>query len=238
MGEESRKYALFALVALLVGGTVLRRALGIEWSAESVQQTIDGFGLWAPLLFIALLSLRFLILIPKVLLLAAGGVLFGALAGALYGAIGLTAAALVKYGIVQWAGPGALLAGMPRAYMPLVDLGRSRVGVGVVGAASAYPVGPTGLVQIGAAIAGMSILAFALAVAGGSLVRAALLSTFGASIVAGGMVGISLLLLAVAALPLLHPRVRRWLREQSRPHAEEAPPGDEDAPQESASHSV
>lgn len=195
----SRKYILLALALLLAGGTALRRALGIEWSAESVQQTIQGFGLWAPLLFIALLSLRFLILIPKLLLLTAGGVLFGALAGSLYGAIGLTVAALIKYGIVQWAGPGALLAGMPRVYMPLVDLGRSRVGI--------------------------------VAVACGSLVRAALLSTLGASFVEGGLLGISVLLLAVLALPLAHPRARRWLREQSRPPAE-------GAAQNSASQSV
>ncbi|MEE9280072.1 MAG: VTT domain-containing protein [Myxococcota bacterium] len=215
---RSRRPVLLALVIVLVAGAFLRRSLGIEWDAESLQRTIAGFGLWAPLLFVALIGLQFLALIPKLILLPAGGILFGAFAGSIYGAIGLLLGALIKYGIVQWAGPRSLLAGIPRAYLPLVDLGRSNVGTGVVAAASAYPVGPTGLVQIGAAIAGMSLGAFVLAVAAGSLLRASLLATLGTALVEGGrLVPVSLLLLAAALLPLAHPRVRRWLREQSRP---------------------
>ena len=63
---------------------------------------------------------------------------------------------------------------MPKAYLPLVNLGRSKAGVGVVALASGYPVGPTGLIQIGGAIAGMTLGAFLVAVAAGSLVRSSL----------------------------------------------------------------
>lgn len=214
----SGRATLLLVLIFLVGATLLRRALGIEWDATSLRETIGGLGVWAPLLFIALVALRFLILIPKLILLSSAGVLFGVVAGSIYGAIGLTLGGLIRYGIVHWAGPEALLRGVPRPYRPLVELGRSKVGTGVVVVASGYPIGPTGLVQIGAAIAGMSLLAFLAAVATGSLVRASLLAAFGDALIeAERLPAISAVLLAVVLLPLAHPAVRRFLREQSQP---------------------
>lgn len=210
--------ALLVLLVLLVGGAVLRRALGLEFDAESVERALARVGLWGPFLFVVLVGLRFLTLIPNLILLPAGGILFGVVGGALYGALGLTLGGVIKYTIVAWAGPQSLLAGVPRGAMRLVDLGRSEVGVGVVAVASGFPVGPGGLVQIGAAIAGMSLLTFVAAVGAGSLVRASLFAALGSAMVEGGaLLVLSLVLLGATALPLAHPRVRRWLREHSRP---------------------
>ena len=65
--------ATIALTILLAGGTWLRTALGVEWSPESVRATVRDAGIWAPLLFIALVTFRLVILIPSQILLAAAG---------------------------------------------------------------------------------------------------------------------------------------------------------------------
>jgi uncharacterized membrane protein YdjX (TVP38/TMEM64 family) len=201
------------LAALILGGTLLRNAFGIEWSAASIRELVRGFGIWGPLVFVALLAFRFALVIPSVLLLSAAGLLFGALAGSLYGALGLTVAGLVKYVVVQWAGAETMRAQVPGPYRPLLELARSKAGAGFVVLASGYPVGPIGVVHLGAAIAGMALATFALAVAAGSLVRAAIFSFFGSALGEGeNLLLASVLLVGAAALPLAHPRVRQWLR--------------------------
>ena len=50
--------ALAAVVAALGAAQLLRSQLGIEWSAESIQQTVRGFGLWAEIGFVVLVVFR------------------------------------------------------------------------------------------------------------------------------------------------------------------------------------
>jgi uncharacterized membrane protein YdjX (TVP38/TMEM64 family) len=138
-------------VCCIAVAALLRDAAGIEWSAASVRARVEDFGVWAPLVLIALLALRFALLIPSQVLLAAGGLLFGALAGALYGAVGLTLAAVIKYGLVQWTGVDALRAQLPARFAGMIALSRSRTGVGALAVVSAYPVGPIGFVHLAAA---------------------------------------------------------------------------------------
>lgn len=220
--SKSGLIALGVLIAVLVAGSLLRTSLGIEWSAASVRQLVDGFGIWGPLIFTAILALRVAMLIPSPILLTAAGLCFGALAGAIYGTLGLSLSALLNYGMVRWAGAESMSARVPRRYRGALELARSKAGAGALAAASGYPVGPMTIVQLGAAATGMALGTFVIAVAAGSAVRAATYSIFGSSLVEGeGLLLSALLLGAAVGVPLALPGPRAWLRQILTNEAEE-----------------
>jgi uncharacterized membrane protein YdjX (TVP38/TMEM64 family) len=211
----SRRWRLLLIVVVfVVGGGMLRSALGIEWSTEGVRAMVADAGIWAPLTFIALLVFRLLLVIPSVILLPAGGLLFGTIEGSLYGTIGLTLSALLNYGLVKWAGPEAFRSRIPPRFHGALELARTRAGAAAVTVISGYPFGPITIAHLGAAIAGMSFLTFLVAVAIGSLVRSATFSLFGASLVESDRLVWALFAMTAALLiPLLFPRSRAWLKQ-------------------------
>ena len=74
-----------------------RNALGIEWSSGGVRWAMAEAGVWAPILFTVLPVFRLFLVIPSVILLPAGGLLFGgAVEGAIYGTIGPTISGLLN----------------------------------------------------------------------------------------------------------------------------------------------
>ena len=210
-----RRWRLFAFViVLLVGASIARRMLGLEWSAEAIRVLVSEAGIWAPITFVALLVFRLLLVIPSVVLLPAGGLLFGAFEGAIYGAIGLTLSGLANYGLVKWAGPGAFRDRVSPRFQGLLEIARSRAGAGAVAIITGYPFGPIGITHFGAAIAGMGFVTFLLAVATGSIVRSATFSFFGASFATSDrLLWASLLMAGAIVVPLLVPRSRGWLRQ-------------------------
>lgn len=202
------------LLLLLLGSSLLRDAMGVEWSADSVRETVRNSGVWAPLLLISMLAFRFLLLIPSQILLAAGGLLFGTVSGTLYGTLGLLCGGLVQFAIARGAGADAVTSRLPPRFDGALALARSRAGVGALTILSGYPVGPITAFHLGAALTGMAIVPFIGAVAIGSFVRAGTYAFFGSSLVAGNRALIALVVLAVVAgLPLLHPKTRSWLRQ-------------------------
>jgi len=214
----SRRWRLLGvLILFVVGGGLLREALGIEWSTEGIRTLVADAGIWAPITFVALLVFRILLLIPSVILLPAGGLLFGVVEGSIYGTIGLTLSALLNYGLVQWAGPKAFEARISPRFRGVLDIVRSRAGAGAVAVISAYPFGPITVTHLGAAIAGMSFVTFLVAVALGSIVRSATFSLFGASFVESDrLVWATLAMAGALFIPLLVPRSRAWLRQSFR----------------------
>jgi len=201
-----------ACAALVLGGSFLRTALGVEWNAESVRELVEGAGVWAPAAFIALVTFRLLILVPSQILLIAAGLLFGATAGAVYGAIGMTLSAVINFGVIRVAGIDAVREYLPRRFDKALIVARSKVGAGVLAVATGYPVGPISAVQMGAALAGMRLLTFCSAVAIGATVRAATYSYLGSTLFAGGSLLLAVAALAaVAAVPLLFPSWRARL---------------------------
>ncbi|MCP4006407.1 MAG: TVP38/TMEM64 family protein [bacterium] len=209
---EPHWIVLGSIIGLIVGGSLLRSWLGLEWDATSIREMVLGFGLWGPLLLIGLLAIRFVLFIPSILLLTAGGLVFGAATGTLYGALGLTLAGLLKFGVVHWAGAEAIRAHVPQQYGEIIRLARSKAGTGLIGLVSAYPAGPIGIVHIAAAIAGMTLLPFTLSVFAGSLVRAGIFSFFGSQLVDGDTwLWSAALLVATVVLPLAFKPSRVWL---------------------------
>lgn len=207
--------AAIGVIALAAGGFAARAHWDLEWSTESLRGLVDGAGLWGPLLFVSLVAVRSLVMIPGALILTAAGALFGTVPGSLYGAAGLTLTAIGLFGMVRVYGTDRVRGRVPRRFHGLLDLGRSRTGAGLLALLSGYPVGPSVWAQTGAAVSGMALLPFLLCVGAGSTLRAATFSFLGHSIVEGeGLLRAGVVVLAVLLLPLLHPRVRAYLRRR------------------------
>jgi uncharacterized membrane protein YdjX (TVP38/TMEM64 family) len=205
---------LVGLIVFVVFGGILRDALGIEWSTDGVRSIVADAGVWAPLIFVVLLVFRLVLVIPSVMLLPAGGLLFGTLEGSIYGTIGLTLSGLFNYGLVKWAGPEAFRARISPRFQGILEIARSRLGALAVAVISAYPFGPITVSHLGAATAGMGFFTFFLAVATGSLVRSATFSLFGASLVESDRLVWALIAMAGAlVVPLLIPRSRAWIKQ-------------------------
>jgi uncharacterized membrane protein YdjX (TVP38/TMEM64 family) len=198
-----------ALLILLAGGTYLRNFLGVEWSPESVRMTVRDAGIWAPLLFITLVTFRLVILVPSQILLAAAGLLFGAAFGALYGAIGMTLSAVLNFAAVRVAGIDRIREQLPQRFSSALDVAQSKLGAGALVIASGYPVGPISAFQIGGALTGMPFLTFVVAVAVGSTVRAATYSYLGSTLFDGyQLIYGAAAVMATATIPLLFPGPR------------------------------
>jgi uncharacterized membrane protein YdjX (TVP38/TMEM64 family) len=202
------------LVVFLATGWFLREALGLDLSAEAVRAAVAEAGFWAPVFYVGLLLFRTVLLIPSLILLPAGGLLFGAFEGSIYGTIGLTLSGLLNFGLVKWIGPENLRARVQDRFSGLLEVAAGKMGALAVAVISGYPVGPITFVQFGASIAGMGFFTYLMAVGSGSLVRAVAFSFFGASLVESDQLGWALAaIVCVVAIPLLIPRSREWLRQ-------------------------
>jgi len=207
--------AAVGIVAL--SGFFVRESLQIDWSADSVRTLVEHAGMWGPALFLVLMTFRFAVLIPSPILLTAAGVCFGVVAGTVYGGLGLLSSALLKFALAKLVGRERLLEQLPDATRRRLAVTNSGLGVGFVGMASGYPIGPAGVVHVGAILSGMRILPFTLAVGAGSVIRAGTFSYFGNAITEGdGLLPATGVLIAVALLPLVVPRWRTWVATQLR----------------------
>lgn len=214
MGRVSKRTLYVCLIlAILIGGSaLLRHALDIEFTPESIRAFVADAGIWAPILFIFLVAFRVAILIPSQLLLIAAGILFGATLGTLYGAVGMTISGLINFGLVRYAGAQSIRDRFPQRFDGVFELAQSRAGAGAVVIGTAYPVGVITAVQLAAAVTGMSLLTFAIAVSLGALVRAATFSYFGSALLDGSaLVRATAVLVAAMVIPLLFPSSRSWL---------------------------
>jgi uncharacterized membrane protein YdjX (TVP38/TMEM64 family) len=221
--QRSIRLGILALVAgSLVLGAVLRNALGLEFDPEGLRQRVEEFGAFGPLLFVVLLSLRFIFLIPSAVMLTVGGVCFGVALGTLYGALGLTLMGLLQFALVQLAGAEALRARVPERLQGALRAARSGLGAGTLALVAAYPVGPLTPVQLAAALAGMPFAVYLLSVTAGSTLRAGLFAWFGSALLEGeGVLLAGALLVAVVVVPMLHPRARRFVLASVRSAREE-----------------
>jgi len=218
--RQGRRRLLFIAVALgvaLVSAFFVRESIRVEWNAESVRILVEQAGFWGPLIFVVMMTFRFAVLVPSPILLTASGICFGVVAGTLYGGLGLLLSALLKFAVAKLAGRESLIAQLPESASRRLAVANSRLGIGLLGAASSYPVGPAGLIHVGAILSGMRIVPFALAVGVGSVIRAGTFSYFGNALTEGDGLAIAAgILTAVAVVPLLVPPWRSWLVAQVR----------------------
>ena len=215
-----RKWLLgLGALALFAAFAVLRRALGLELQPDAIREAVDEMGVWAPLVFVAIVAFRIPLMVPSALILIAGGLVFGSVEGTLYGAAGLVLSALFLFLTSRWAGREAIESRMPARLHGLLEIAGSRAGAFFIAVGTAYPLGVISAYPLLAGVTGMALPVFLLAVGTGSLGRAALYTYFGSSLVdaepaqmllAGGLV------LAAMLVPLVFPGSRAWLLQAAK----------------------
>lgn len=219
---------VLGLVVLLVAGRFVSGRLGLEWSPSAVRDVVADLGLWGPVLFVGLVTFRQLILIPSQVLLIAGGLCFGIAGGTAYGALGLTFSGCLIFLFTRYVGREAILARVPDELKPVLDAAGRRAGPALVAVGTGYPVGPLSAYHAGAALTGMTLLTFTVAVAAGALVRGVVFTYFGNAITQGmgkELMIAGIVLLVAATLPLASPRARRWFLGRAASRDEDPGPG-------------
>ncbi len=214
----SRPLLVVAVVAVaIVAGRCARDAIGVEFSSESIQAWVESLGWKGPASYVALVAFRRFLLLPSMLVLSAGGVVFGAGLGSILGAIGVTATGLAEFGIVRGLRPESLLTrlGEPvRRFSQIIE----KAGAWVVVVATGHPASPMSVFHWGAGLTTMPVLTFAAALAIGALLRAFAYAFFGSTLLSPGSPRFyvaALVLLLAFVVPLAHPAVRRRLLEAS-----------------------
>jgi uncharacterized membrane protein YdjX (TVP38/TMEM64 family) len=190
-----------------------RAALGVEWSTESIREAVRSYGIWAPGIYLLLITGRQLLVLPSALVLVAGGLLFGAGMGTLLGATGITCNALVLYGIARAMGRPWVLPWL-RERWPGFESRARRGGPVFVALMTGHPAGVLTPFHMAAGVTGIALPVFLIAVFPAALLRAGLYALLGANLLDVGSSGFWLAsgALAVLALaPLAHPGLRRWL---------------------------
>ena len=212
--------ALVAVAALLGVAFFARTQLGISWDLDGLRAFVEGLGAWGPLAFVGVVTFRTVLFVPSQLALIAGGICFGTIEGTLYGALGLLASGLVVFLLTRWLGADVVRSRVPAAAQRALAAAGSRGGAVLVAIGTGYPVGNVTGYHAAAALTPMRLDVFVLAVALGSLLRAWTYAFFGNAILersTGELIAIAAAVgVGAALLPLLHPRVRGWAREQWR----------------------
>ncbi len=204
---------LLLVVTLVVGGQWLRAQLGLNPSVEAVRAWADGLGWHAPAAFLGLVIVRQLILLPAVMLLTAGGIIFGGLLGTLLGGTGIIVSGLANFALARRLGDTMV----PGEWRPRLRRLTARGPMPVLvfaGAATMHPVGPLLAAHWTAGCSTIASSAFLMVVTPASYARAAALATFGSTLTDWGSpvsLAIAVALLAVIVIPLAVPALRRRL---------------------------
>ena len=114
---NKRQLAKWLIAAVAVLAIVWLSRSVFEVDANSIRNWILSFGLWAPLIYIVIYTVRPLIFFPASVLSIAGGLAFGAWMGTIYTIIGATLGALLSFYVAstlgkslvkkQWSGNAA-----------------------------------------------------------------------------------------------------------------------------------
>lgn len=95
------KFATLLLVAVLVGVGVWQTDFSMITSLQSLREWVQGFGPWAPLVFIAMYALGTIVFLPGSLFTIGAGVLFGPWLGTLYALVGASLGAMAAFALVR-----------------------------------------------------------------------------------------------------------------------------------------
>lgn len=76
----------------------------LDVDAEQLRFWIESYGIWAPLVYIVLYTIRPLIFFPASLLSLAGGLVFGVWLGTLYTIVGAVSGAILSYAVARGLG--------------------------------------------------------------------------------------------------------------------------------------
>jgi uncharacterized membrane protein YdjX (TVP38/TMEM64 family) len=201
------------VVTLLVAGQGLRAHLGLHPSVEAVRAWADALGWLAPAAFLALVIGRQLILLPAVVLLTAGGIIFGGVLGTMLGGTGIIVSGFANFVLARRLGD-VMVPGEWRPRMRRLTARGSAPVLMFAGLATVHPVGPLLAAHWTAGCSTIASSAFLLVIVPASYARAAALATFGSTLTDWGSplsLAFAAGLLAVVVIPLGIPGVRRRL---------------------------
>jgi len=211
---RARNVRIAALVVVLVvGGQWLRTQLGLDASVDAVRAWAEGLGWRAPAAFLALVIVRQLILLPAVILLTAGGLVFGGMLGTMLGGTGIIVSGIANFVLARRLGDAVV----PGEWRPRLRRLTARGSAPVMifaGLATAHPVGPLLAAHWTAGCSTIATSTFLLVIVPASYARAAALATFGSTFTEWGSTPalvLATVLVALIVVPLAIPSVRRRL---------------------------
>ncbi|MFB3896762.1 MAG: TVP38/TMEM64 family protein [bacterium] len=108
---DKRAIAKFILfIAVLIILVIVFRATGLSkyFNINQLQNYILSFGIWAPVIFLIIYTVRPVVLFPGTLLTIASAFLFGIFWGTVYSTIGATLGAMVAFGLARKLGRDAV----------------------------------------------------------------------------------------------------------------------------------
>jgi uncharacterized membrane protein YdjX (TVP38/TMEM64 family) len=174
------------VAAGLCGAYWLHVKSGLELEPETLHTWLAEVGPAAPLLFMAIIALRPLLLLPSWVVLVAAGILFGTVGGLLLGTVGGTLGALLAFLLGRTLGREAVERRLSGAVARL-DAHMGRHGPVWLAGFTALPVTPLTPTYYAAGLTSMRTLAFALGAAAGLLPRSTLYAFFGESLLAADL---------------------------------------------------
>jgi uncharacterized membrane protein YdjX (TVP38/TMEM64 family) len=199
------------VVVLVVAGQFLRTQIGLDPSIEAVRAWAEGLGWRAPAAFLALVIVRQLVLLPAVILLTAGGLIFGGVLGTMLGGTGIIVSGLGNFVLARRFGDAVVPGEWRPRLRSLTARGSAAVAM-FAGVATAHPVGPLLAAHWTAGCSTIATSTFLLVIVPTSYARAAALATFGSTLIewgSGPALGLAAALVAVIVVPLAIPSVRR-----------------------------
>jgi uncharacterized membrane protein YdjX (TVP38/TMEM64 family) len=208
---------LVVIAGLFLAGRAVRGQLGVEIRPESLRDWVQSLGVAAPLIYVGMVTFRQFLLIPSVLLLTAGGLVFGAALGTLLGGFGIVLSAVIGFTLARTLGREWVRVRLGHR-LGAIEKHSQRVGPLVIGVATAHPIGPMTAFHWGAGLASVAWLPFVAVVLVAGPARAFLLSSFGASLeepLSPRFWATTIALAAAVVLPLAHPGLRRRLLPRS-----------------------
>jgi uncharacterized membrane protein YdjX (TVP38/TMEM64 family) len=249
-GRLGRTLAAMAALALFFVVTRwLREQLGLEMTSDSIRDAVGRLGWWAPLGYLALVSVRQILALPSVLVLGSAGLLFGTVEGALLGGLAITLNALLVFTVARKMGADWVRARLHERFPNFEDRARS-AGPLIIALATGHPMGPQTAFHFGAGVTRISVPVFVAVVLPAALFRATCYAYLGANILEPSSPDFWLasgVLIAMSVAPLAHPKLRARLFGTLRrpspvpvdvpPPTEVAAPIDASAPVEPARES-
>lgn len=199
------------VVAAIFAGSAVRDQFGIQYAPGSLKEYFRGFGSLAPVVFVGVMTFRSVLLLPSMLVLTVGGLVFGALLGTLLGALGIAISGSMMFFVARGIGQGWVrrrLGDRFRGFEEKIEA----AGPVLIGLTTAHPMGPMSPFHWAAGLSSIRAQRFLVALVLAALVRAGACSYFGSTLLDIGSRDFFLstgLMLAAVILPLLHPGLRK-----------------------------
>lgn len=107
--STSHQIGKWLLVAAAIGLAIWLSRSVFQFDANDLRRWILSFGLWSPVIYILIYTVRPLIFFPASVLSIAGGLAFGAWLGTLYTIIGATLGAMLSFYVAKTVGKRLVL---------------------------------------------------------------------------------------------------------------------------------